>query len=82
MLDPAGEQLGALPEGALLAFGTERDGVSAQLAARAGARVRIPMRAGVSSLNLATAVAIVLYAGESGFSQRSIVHTGRIPTDS
>ena len=26
-------------------------------------RIRIPMRAGVSSLNLATAVAAVLYAG-------------------
>ena len=82
VLDPAGEELAALPEGALLAFGTERDGVSAELAARAAARVRIPMRAGVSSLNLATAVAVMLYVGRSGFSQRSIVHTGRMPTDS
>jgi tRNA G18 (ribose-2'-O)-methylase SpoU len=82
VLDPAGEELAAPPDGALLAFGTERDGVSAQLAARASARVRIPMRAGVSSLNLATAVAVVLYIGRSGFSQRSIVHTGRMPTDS
>jgi TrmH family RNA methyltransferase len=81
-LDPAGEDLSALPDGALLAFGTERDGVSAQVASRAAARVRIPMRAGVSSLNLATAVAVVLYIGRSGFSQRSIVQTGAIPTDS
>ena len=76
----------ALPAGALLAFGTERDGLSAALAARADARVGIPMRPGVSSLNLATAVAVVLYAygsaERSGFSQRSIVQTGRIPTDS
>ena len=82
VLDPAGDELAPLPDGALLAFGTERDGVSAELAARADARVRIPMRAGVSSLNLATAVAVVLYIGRSGFSQRSIVQTGVIPTDS
>jgi TrmH family RNA methyltransferase len=82
VLDPAGEDAFALPDGALLAFGTERDGVSAGLAARADARVRIPMRAGVSSLNLATAVAVVLYAGRSDFSQRSIVQTARMPTDS
>jgi TrmH family RNA methyltransferase len=82
VLDPAGEELATLPEGALLAFGTERDGVGKELAARAAVRVRIPMRAGVSSLNLATAVAVMLYVGRSGFSQRSIVHTGRMPTDS
>jgi TrmH family RNA methyltransferase len=82
VLDPDGAELGELPDGALLAFGTERDGVSDELAARAAARVRIPMRAGVSSLNLATAVAVALYIGRSGFSQRSIVQTGRIPTDS
>jgi TrmH family RNA methyltransferase len=82
VLDPGGDELSALPEGALLAFGTEREGVSAELAARAVARVRIPMRPGVSSLNLATAVAVVLYAGWSGFSQRSIVQTGRMPADS
>jgi TrmH family RNA methyltransferase len=82
VLDPAGGEPSALPDGALLAFGTEREGVSAELAERAAARVRIPMRAGVSSLNLATAVAVVLYAGRSGFSQRSIVQTGRMPTDS
>jgi len=82
VLDPAGAELAGLPDGALLAFGTERDGVSEQLAASASARVRIPMRAGVSSLNLATAVAVVLYSGRSGFSQRSIVQAGVIPTDS
>ncbi len=61
-LDPEGEPLGALPAGALLAFGTERHGLSRGLAARAELRARIPMRPGVSSLNLATAVAVVLYA--------------------
>jgi RNA methyltransferase, TrmH family len=82
VLDPDGDALGPLPDGALLAFGTERDGVSDELAARADARVRIPMRAGVSSLNLATAVAVALYVGRSVFSQRSIVQAGVIPTDS
>lgn len=53
---------GALPPRAVLAFGTERDGLTDALLARADARVEIPMRTGVSSLNLATAVAVVLYA--------------------
>jgi RNA methyltransferase, TrmH family len=61
--DPAGAPLAALPADALLAFGSERHGLSAELAARAELRVAIPMRAGVSSLNLATAVAVALYAG-------------------
>ena len=59
-LDPGGAPLepGGLPERALLAFGTERHGLSAGLLARAALRVAIPMRPGVSSLNLATAVAV------------------------
>jgi TrmH family RNA methyltransferase len=63
-LDPDGEPLLAreLPPRALLAFGTERYGLSDELLARADARVSIPMRAGVSSLNLATSVAAVLFA--------------------
>src|SRR4051794_13429587 len=63
-LDPGGERLrpGALPPAALLAFGTERHGLSDAVLAHATARLAIPMRPGVSSLNLATAVAVVLYA--------------------
>lgn len=63
-VDPGGEPLNAqtLPHRAIFAFGTERDGLSRELVARAAAHVAIPMRAGVSSLNLATAVAVVLYA--------------------
>jgi TrmH family RNA methyltransferase len=63
-LDPAGEPLvpAELPRQALLAFGSERYGVSDELLARADARVSIPMRPGVSSLNLATSVAAVLFA--------------------
>jgi len=64
-VDPGGAPLGRLPPDALLAFGTERHGLSPALLARAEARVGIPMRAGVSSLNLATAVAVVLYASGS-----------------
>ncbi len=62
--DPEGEDLRPelVPPRALLAFGTERDGLSEQLIERADARLRLPMRAGVSSLNLATSVAAVLYS--------------------
>jgi TrmH family RNA methyltransferase len=59
-VDPTGDD-GAAPDNAVLVFGTERHGISDALLARADARLRIPMRPGVSSLNLATAVAVVLY---------------------
>jgi TrmH family RNA methyltransferase len=67
-VDPEGEDLapGSLPERAVLAFGTEREGISGELLARADARVAIPMEPGVSSLNLATSVAIVLFAMRLG----------------
>jgi TrmH family RNA methyltransferase len=63
-LDPDGEALRAseLPARALLAFGSERYGLSDELLERADARISIPMRAGVSSLNLATSLAAVLFA--------------------
>ena len=63
-VDPAGSPLvpRELPARALLAFGGERYGLSEELSARAAAHVAIPMRAGVSSLNLATSVAAVLFA--------------------
>ena len=63
-LDPEGEQLdpAALPPRAVLAFGTERYGLSSELTARADAQISIPMQPGVSSLNLATSVAAVLFA--------------------
>lgn len=63
-LDPGGEPFdpSAMPPRAILAFGTERDGLSDDLLAAADLRLRLPMRDGVSSLNLATSVAAVLYA--------------------
>jgi len=67
-LDPTGDPLkpSELPAHAVLAFGTERYGLSDELLARADARISIPMRAGVSSLNLATSVAAVLFAWRLG----------------
>jgi TrmH family RNA methyltransferase len=50
-----------LPSAAVLAFGSERRGLSDELLARADTRASLPMRDGVSSLNLATAVAAALY---------------------
>jgi RNA methyltransferase, TrmH family len=67
-LDPAGEPLhpDSLPAGAILAFGSERRGLSLELRTRAGQCLALPMRPGISSLNLATAVAAVLYAWRLG----------------
>jgi RNA methyltransferase, TrmH family len=63
-VDPDGEPLRPerLPARAILAFGTERQGLSKELLGRADALVRLPMREGVSSLNLATSVAALLYS--------------------
>jgi TrmH family RNA methyltransferase len=67
-IDPEGEELAPerLPSRAVLAFGTERHGLSGEVFERADARVSIPMRAGVSSLNLATSVAIALFVMRMG----------------
>lgn len=62
-VDPEGEELapGLVAPRAILAFGTERHGLSSDVLSRAERRVSIPMREGVSSLNLATSTAIVLF---------------------
>ncbi len=75
-LDPNGKPLdpAELPARAVLAFGTERHGLSCELLERADARVSIPMRTGVSSLNLATSVAAVLFAWR--LSQRAVSPLG------
>jgi RNA methyltransferase, TrmH family len=61
---PDGDPLrsGALPDRAILAFGSERRGLSREILAAANRQIAIPMRQGVSSLNLASAVAVILYA--------------------
>jgi TrmH family RNA methyltransferase len=63
-IDPDGDDLHPrdLPPRAILAFGTERYGLSPELLERADMRLGIPMRPGVSSLNLATSVAAVLFS--------------------
>jgi TrmH family RNA methyltransferase len=60
---PEGAPLGevSLPAGAVLALGSERAGLDPKLGAAANLCVGIPMRPGVSSLNLASAAAVVLY---------------------
>ncbi len=63
VIDPEGEPLraGSIPANSVLAFGAERQGVTRRLIDSADHCVSIPMSDGVSSLNLATAVAVVLY---------------------
>ena len=63
VLDPDGEDIRDvdLPDRALLAFGSERHGVSPELRAAASRLVAIPMRPQVSSFNLATSVAMTLF---------------------
>ncbi|MER5541647.1 TrmH family RNA methyltransferase [Streptomyces sp. NPDC002589] len=62
-LDPEGEDIRStkLPDDAVLAFGSERSGLSAELRARADHLLALPMRPQVSSYNLATSVAMTLY---------------------
>ncbi|TCC39374.1 TrmH family RNA methyltransferase [Kribbella sindirgiensis] len=71
-IDPIGEQLWntSIPANSVLVFGTERYGLSDALLSICDTRVSIPMRPGVSSLNLATAVAAVLYGGNLAESDR------------
>ncbi|MEU8644223.1 MULTISPECIES: TrmH family RNA methyltransferase [unclassified Streptomyces] len=62
-LDPEGEDIrgSKIPDDAVLAFGSERSGLSAGLRARADHLVALPMRPQVSSYNLATSVAMTLF---------------------
>ena len=63
VLDAGGDPGAVLSPDAVLVVGTERDGVGAGLRARADVVLALPMRPGVSSLNLATATAAALYRG-------------------
>ncbi len=62
-LDPEGENIKTIdiPKNAILVFGTERGGISQEVLKKSDQIVRLPMRVGVSSLNLATSVAATLY---------------------
>lgn len=61
VLDADGDPAGRLPPDAVLVVGSERTGVGPGLRARADLVLALPMRPGVSSLNLATATAAALY---------------------
>ena len=76
VVDSGGEPLrqGSVPAHAILAFGSERDGITSHLMALADQCISIPMSPGVSSLNLATAVAVVLYT--SGIAQHQSEDSG------
>jgi tRNA G18 (ribose-2'-O)-methylase SpoU len=67
-LDPEGEDIRGvkLPDDAVLAFGSERSGLSARLRARTDHLLALPMRPKVSSYNLATSVAMALYHWSAG----------------
>lgn len=52
---------GPIPDDAVLAFGSERHGLSPEVRAKATRIVRLPMRDQVSSYNLTTSVAMGLY---------------------
>jgi TrmH family RNA methyltransferase len=65
VFDAAGDPSPSLPDDAIVCFGSERSGVSSELRERADLVRSIPMRPGVSSLNLATAVAAALYRAGS-----------------
>ncbi|MGK5729216.1 TrmH family RNA methyltransferase [Streptomyces sp. URMC 124] len=62
-LDPEGDDIRSLtlPDDALIAFGSERHGISPGLRERATRLVALPMRPQVSSYNLATSVAMALF---------------------
>lgn len=62
-LDPEGADIRTveLPDDALVAFGSERQGLSAEMRERADHLVALPMQPQVSSYNLATSVAMTLY---------------------
>ena len=61
VLDGTGAPLDEVPDDVVLVVGSERAGVGRVLRGRADAVVALPMRSGVSSLNLATAVAATMY---------------------
>jgi tRNA (guanosine-2'-O-)-methyltransferase len=59
------EDLARMPRVALV-LGNERDGIRDDLAAACAARVRVPMRGLVESLNVSVTAAILLYAATRG----------------
>jgi RNA methyltransferase, TrmH family len=60
-LDPSGEEMSVKSKNGVFIFGTERHGISPELLDKSDCIARLPMRSGVSSLNLATSVSATLY---------------------
>lgn len=62
-LDPLGEDITKfhIPKDTILIFGTERSGITDKTLELSDQIIRLPMKEGVSSLNLATSVAATLY---------------------
>lgn len=79
--DADGEDLRSvpIPDDAVLAFGSERHGLSVEVRARASATVAIPMQPDVSSYNLATSVAVALYAWTARWTGEGAGGVGRPP---
>jgi tRNA G18 (ribose-2'-O)-methylase SpoU len=67
-LDPEGDDIRdvKLPDDAVLAFGSERSGLSPEVRARADHLLSLPMRPQVSSYNLATSVGMTLFHWSAG----------------
>ena len=67
-LDAEGEDIRTvpIPDNAVLAFGSERHGLSTPVRDRADRLLALPMRPGVSSYNLATSVGMALYHWAAG----------------
>ncbi|MFE3016865.1 TrmH family RNA methyltransferase [Streptomyces sp. NPDC059256] len=63
VLDPEGKDIRSvsIPDDALIAFGSERHGISPELRDQATELLALPMRPQVSSYNLATSVAMTLF---------------------
>lgn len=68
--DADGDTIDILPDNALLLFGSERNGISPWARDRCDRLVSFPMERGVSSMNLATTVAVGLYAWRLDISYR------------
>jgi RNA methyltransferase, TrmH family len=75
--DPEGIPLAeaSLPPNSIYAFGTERNGLTNETRRAADLMVSIPMRTGVSSLNLATSVAVMLYSGPATLRNEDLKQT-------
>ena len=68
--------LRGVPDKLVLVVGTEGAGLTTELLEASDARVRIPMRAGSDSVNVATALAIALQRCVSIASQASLAGAG------